>query len=92
MEIQLIDSEKFYITQQDKILYKNYLGTYNGIEINSISCPDFIYNDYDILYLRGTAKSRDLDNIKVPRQKMKQVLTALSLCCTYKGVTLTIKL
>ena len=46
MEIQLIDSEKFYITQQDKCLYDSNLGTYNDIEIKSIDCPEF-YTDVD---------------------------------------------
>lgn len=96
MEIQLIDSEKFYITQQDKCLYDSNLGTYNDIEIKSIDCPEF-YTDVDnddeyILFLRGLWLGRDLDNIQIPQEMMKQVLTALSLCCIDKGVALTIKL
>lgn len=91
MEIQLISSEKFYITAQEKILYKKYLGTYNGIGIESVNCPDFDNGD-DTLFLRGDWIHRDLDNIKVPREMMAKVLTALSLCCIKHDVTLTIKL
>lgn len=90
MEIQLINSEKFYITQQDECLYRSYLGNYSGIDIESVNCPDFDYDN--TLYLRGTSKHRDSDNVKVPSHKMKQVLTALSMCCTEHGVTLTVKL
>ena len=91
MKIQLISSEKFYITQQDKILYKNYLGTYNGIAIESVCSPDFVDYEHD-LFLRGSSEHRDCDSVRVPRDKMKQVLTALSMCCIEYGVTLTIKL
>lgn len=94
MKIQLIDSDKFYITQQDKCLYKPYLGIYNDIEIKSCNCPEFdmdVEDEY-ILFLRGDWLRRDLDNIQIPQEMMKQVLTALSLCCIDKGVTLTIKL
>ena len=91
MEIRLISSEKFYITQKDKILYKNYLGTYNGIEIESVCSPDFEEYEHE-LFLRGSSKYRDTDSVRVPRDKMMQVLTALSMCCIEYGVTLTIKL
>lgn len=91
MEIQLISSEKFYITQQEDIFYNRYSGTYNRISIKSVNCPDFDDSD-DTLFLRGDWIHRDLDNIKVPREMMTQVLTALSMCCIDKGVTLTIKL
>ena len=91
MEIKLISSEKFYITQQDRILYRKYSGTYNGIEIRSVANPDFEEYEY-ILFLRGRSEYRDCDNVKVPQDKMKQVLTALSMCCIELGVTLTIKL
>lgn len=91
MEIQLINSEKFYITQQEEVLYRRYLGTYGSIEIESVNCPEFD-NFEDILYLRGDQKHRNLANVKVPLKKMTKVLTALSLCCIDNGVTLTIKL
>lgn len=91
MEIQLINSEKFYITQQDEILYSTYLGTYNGVKIESVGSPDFVEHR-NILFLRGDSTFRDGDSVKVPQEKMKQVLTALSLCCIYNGVTLTVKL
>lgn len=91
MEIQLISSEKFYITAQEKILYKRYLGTYNRISIESVNCPDYDDGD-DSLFLRGDWIHRDLDNIHIPQKKMAQVLTALSMCCIKHGVTLTIKL
>lgn len=52
MKIQLINSEKFYITQQDKILYRSYLGTYNGIHIESVCSPDFEKYE-NTLFLRG---------------------------------------
>ena len=91
MEIQLISSEKFYITEQDKILYKNYLGTYNGIGIDSVCSPDFEECEYT-LFLRGSSEHRDCDSVIVPRDMMTQVLTALSMCCIEYGVTLTIKL
>lgn len=92
MEIQFINSEKFYITQQDKVLYKNYSGTYNGIEIRSVCSPALEYDEGYILFLRGSSEYRDTDSVRVPRDKMKQVLTALSMCCTEHGVTLTVKL
>lgn len=93
MEIQFINSEKFYITQQDKVLYKNYSGTYNGIEIRSVCSPAFENDGVDyVLFLRGSSDYRDTDSVRVPRDKMKQVLTALSMCCIEYGVTLTIKL
>lgn len=92
MKIQLISTEKFYITQQDKILYRGYLGTYNGIDIRSVCSPALEYDGEDILFLRGRSEYRDTDSVKVPQEKMKQVLTALSLCCIEYGVTLTIKL
>lgn len=92
MEIQLINSEKFYITQQDEILFKGRLGIYNNVEIKSINCPEFDDEELDTLFLRGDLRYRDLDNIRVPQEKMKQVLTALSMCCIKYGVTLTIKL
>lgn len=91
MEIKLMNSEKFYITQQDKILYKNYLGTYNGISIESVCSPDFEEYEHE-LFLRGSSEYRDCDSVKVPQDKMTQVLTALSMCCIEYGVTLTIKL
>lgn len=91
MEIKLIKSEKFYITQQDKVLYRRYSETYNGIEIRSVCSPAF--EEYEhILFLRGTSEHRDCDSVRVPRDKMTQVLTALSMCCIELGVTLTIKL
>ena len=75
------------------ILYGRYLGTYNSISIESVCCPAFENDDGgDILYLRGNAEYRDCDSVRVPRDKMKQVLTALSMCCIEYGVTLTIKL
>lgn len=93
MKIKLMNSEKFYITQQDKVLYKRYLGTYNGISIESVCSPDFEnYDGKDILFLRGSSEHRDTDSVRIPRDKMKQVLTALILCCTEHCVTLTIKL
>lgn len=92
MEIKLINSEEFYITQQDKVLYKIYLGTYNGISIKSVGSPDFEYYRGYILFLRGTSEYRDTDSVKVPRNMMKQVLTALGMCCIEYGVTLTLKL
>ena len=91
MEIRLINSEKFYIAQQDKVLYRRYSGTYNGIEIRSVASPCFEEYEY-ILFLRGGSEYRDCDSVRVPRDKMKQVLTALSMCCIELGVTLTIKL
>ena len=91
MKIQLISSEKFYITQQDKVLYGGYLGTYNGIEIRSVCSPDFEECD-NTLFFRGSSEYRDTDSVRVPLDKMKQVLTALSMCCIEHGVTLTIKL
>lgn len=92
MKIQLISSEKFYITQQDKVLYGGYLGTYNGIDIRSVCSPALEYDGGYVLFLRGSSEYRDTDSVRVPRDKMKQVLTALSLCCIEYGVTLTIKL
>lgn len=92
MKIQLISSDKFYITQQDKALYQSYLGTYNGIEVRSAYSPDFDYDGEYSLFLRGSSEYRDCDSVRVPRDKMKQVLTALSMCCIEYGVTLTIKL
>ena len=93
MEIQFINSEKFYITQQVKVLYGRYSGTYNGIEIRSVCSPALEYDGMrEILFLRGSSDYRDTDSVRVPRDKMKQVLTALSMCCTEHGVTLTIKL
>ena len=91
MNIRLISSEKFYITQQDKVLYQSYLGTYSGIHIEAINCPDFVCGEHT-LYLRGGSEHRDYDSVRVPRDMMKQVLTALSLCCIEHGVTLTVKL
>lgn len=91
MEIKLINSEKFYITQQDKILYRRYSGTYNGIKIRSVASPDFEEYEHE-LFLRGSSEHRDCDSVRVPRDMMKQVLTALSMCCIELGVTLTIKL
>lgn len=91
MEIKLISSEKFYITQQDKVLYKRWLEIYNGIEIESVCSPDFEDCEHE-LFLRGSSEHRDCDSVRVPRDKMKQVLTALSMCCIEYGVTLTIKL
>ena len=91
MEIKLMNSEKFYIAQQDKALYRRYSGTYNGIEIRSVASPDFEDSEH-ILFLRGTSEYRDCDSVRVPRDMMTQVLTALSMCCIEYGVTLTIKL
>lgn len=93
MEIQLINSEKFYITQQEIVFYERCSGKYNGISIESAYCPAFESDDEEYtLYLRGRAEHRDHDNLRVPRDMMTKVLTALSLCCIDKGVTLTIKL
>lgn len=89
MNIRLISSEKFYIVGQEQVLYKEYLGTFNGINIESVECPDF---DDDTLFLRGASEHRDCDSVRVPRDMMTQVLTALSMCCIEYGVTLTIKL
>ena len=91
MEIKLINSEKFYITQQDKILYRNYLGTYNEISIESVCSPEFEESEGE-LFLRGSSEYRDTDSVRVPRDKMMKVFTALSMCCIEYGVTLTIKL
>lgn len=91
MKIKLMNSDKFYITQQDKVLYRNYLGTYNGISIESVCSPDFEECEHE-LFLRGSSVHRDCDSVIVPRDKMTKVLTALSMCCIKHGVTLTIKL
>ena len=92
MEIKLINSCEFYITQQDKVLYQSHLlWAYKGILIKSVTCPEFVLGK-NILFLRGNEKRRDCDRVKVPQEKMKQVFTALSLCCIEYGVTLTIKL
>ena len=93
MEIQFINSEKFYITQQDKVLYGGYLGFYNDIRVESVCSPAFELDGIrEILFLRGSSEYRDCDSVRVPLDKMKQVLTALSMCCIEHGVTLTVKL
>ena len=91
MEIKLMNSEKFYIAQQDKALYRRYSGTYNGIEIRSVASPDFEDSEH-ILFLRGTSEYRDCDSVRVPRDKMTQVLTAFIIFYIEYSVTLTIKL